>query len=243
MEMEALEGDKNVGEDVVRVLVADDHVIVRQGLKKILAQTPDLVVADEARSGQDVLEKLRTGRWDVLVLEIPLPGPQGLALLRDIKAEHIRLPILVFSRYPEEQYAVMVFEAGAAGYLSKESAPEELITAIRKVARGGKYVSPAFMDKLVSDFGSDLERLRHQTLSERESQVFCMIAGGKRLTQIAQDLGLSVKTVSTHRARVLKKMRMKTNADLIQYALRTGLVKPVADEPSRTVDPRTRVGR
>lgn len=210
---------------MVKVLVADDHVIVREGLKKILAKTPNLVVAGEARSGDDVLEKVRTGQWDVLVLDVALPGDEGLAVLRQIKREYPGLPVLVLSRYAEEQCAIMVLKAGASGYLGKESTPEELIVAIGKVAQGGRYVSPALTDRFVSGFVSDLEEPRHKTLSEREFQVFSMITGGKTLTEIATVLGLSVKTVSTHRTRLLKKMRMKTNADLIHYALRTGLVK------------------
>lgn len=210
---------------MVKVLVADDHAIVREGLKKILAQTPNLVVAGEARNGEDVLEKVRTGQWDVLVLDMTLPGPEGLVILRQVKREYPGLPVLVLSRYAEEQCAIMVLKAGASGYLSKESSPEELIVAIGKLAQGGRYVSPALMDRFVSGLGSNLEEPGHESLSEREFQVFKMIAGGKTLTESARLLGLSVKTVSTHRTRVLKKMRMKTNADLIHYALRTGLIK------------------
>lgn len=210
---------------MVKVLVADDYAIVREGLKKILAQTPNLVVAGEARNGDAVLEKVRTEQWDVLVLDMALPGPEGLVVLRQVKRECPGLPVLVLSRYAEEQYAIMALKAGASGYLSKESTPEELIVAIGKVAQGGRYVSPALMDRFVSGLGSDLEEPRHDTLSEREFQVFKMIAGGKTLTESARLLGLSVKTISTHRSRVLKKMRMKTNADLIHYAIRNGLVK------------------
>lgn len=210
---------------MIRVLVANDHAIVRQGLEKILVDTPDLVVAGEALSGQEALERVRTGQWDVVLLDISLLAPEGLVVLHQIKSEYPGLPVLVFSMYDEEEYVVMVLKAGAAGYLGKESTPDELITAIRKVVQGGKYVSLAFMEKFVSKLGTDLETPRHDTLSDREFQVLCMIAVGKTLTKIAEDLGLSVKTVSTHRTRMLKKMRLKTNAELIRYALRTRLVK------------------
>lgn len=210
---------------MIKILIIDDHAIVRQGLKQILADIPDLVVADGASNGQEALEMVRAGHWDVVVLDISLPGPNGLVVLRQLKSRYPRLPVLVFSMHAEEQYAVRVLKAGAAGYLPKESAPEQLITAIRKVASGGKYVSPALMEKFVSEVGTPLKKPRHETLSDREFQVLCMIGAGKTLTEIAQDLRLSVKTVSTHRTRILKKMQLKNNAVLIHYALRTGLVK------------------
>ena len=210
---------------MIRILVVDDHTIVREGLKQIIADTPDLVVAGEAGNGQEALEKVTAGQWDVVVLDISIPGPNGLVVLQQIKNEHPGLPVLVLSMHGEEQYAMRVLKGGAAGYLTKDSAPDHLITAIRKVARGGKYVSPSLMEKFVSELGRDVEKPQHEILSDREFQVLCMIAGGKTLTGIAGDLGLSVKTVSTHRTRLLKKMGMKNNADIIHYALRNGLVK------------------
>ena len=210
---------------MTKILVVDDHAIVRQGLKQILADTPDLVVAGEASTGQEALEKVRTGQWDVVVLDISLPDRSGLTVLEQLKTQYPDLPVLVLSMHAEEQYAVRVMKAGAAGYLPKESAPDQLVSAIHKVARGGKYVSPTLMEKFVSDLGTDPKKPRHEILSAREFQVLCMIAGGKSLTEIAEDLGVSVKTISTHRTRMLKKMELKTNADLIHYAIRTGLVR------------------
>ena len=210
---------------MTKILVVDDHAIVRQGLKQILADTPDLVVAGEASTGQEALEKVRTGQWDVVILNISLPDRSGVTVLEQLKTQYPDLPVLMLSMHAEEQYAVRVMKAGAAGYLPKESAPDQLVSAIHKVARGGKYVSPTLMEKFVSDLGTDPKKPRHEILSAREFQVLCMIAGGKSLTEIAEDLGVSVKTISTHRTRMLKKMELKTNADLIHYAIRTGLVR------------------
>ncbi|MFQ5931653.1 MAG: response regulator, partial [Nitrospiraceae bacterium] len=158
-------------------------------------------------------------------LDITLPDRSGLTVLEQLKSQHPELPVLVLSMHAEEQYAMRVLKAGAAGYLPKESAPEQLVSAIHKVSRGGKYVSPTLMERFVSELGADPHKPRHEILSGREFQVLCMIAGGKSLTQIAEDLGVSVKTISTHRTRMLKKMHLKTNADVIHYAIRTGLVK------------------
>jgi len=159
------------------------------------------------------------------VLDISLPGANGLVVLQQIKNQFPGVPVLMLSIHAEEQYALRALKAGAAGYLTKETAPQELVTAIQKVAGGGKYVSPSLMEKMVSDLGKDLKKALHETLSDREFQVLCMIATGKGLTEIAEDLDLSVKTVSTHRTRMLKKMRLKHNAELIHYAIRHGLVK------------------
>lgn len=210
---------------MIKVLVVDDHAIVREGLKQILEEAPDLEVAGEASTGEEALEKMHVGHWDVVVLDILLPGINGLVVLEQIKRHSPKLPVLMLSMYGEDQYAVRTLKAGAAGYLTKESAPQELVTAIRKVARGGKYVSPSLMEKMVSGLATDLQKPQHETLSDREFQVLCMIAAGKTLTQIGEDLGLSVKTVSTHRTRMLKKMHLKSNAELIHYAIRYGLVK------------------
>lgn len=210
---------------MIKILVVDDHAIVRQGLKQILAEFPDLEVAGEASDGQQALEKVRKGPWEVVVLDISLPGQNGLVVLEQIKSECPGLPILVLSIHAEEQYAFRALKAGAAGYLTKESAPDQLVSAIQKVAGGGKYVSPLLMEKMISDLGTDPKKLLHETLSDREFQILCMIASGKSLTGIAEDLGLSVKTVSTHRTRILKKMRLKNNAELIHYAIHNGLVK------------------
>ena len=210
---------------MIKILIIDDHAIVREGLKQILVETPDLEVAGEANDGQEALERLRADHWDVVVLDISLPGANGLVVLQQIKNQFPEVPVLILSIHAEEQYALRALKAGAAGYLTKETVPQELVTAIQKVAGGGKYVSPSLMEKMVSDLGKDLKKALHETLSDREFQVLCMIATGKGLTEIAEDLDLSVKTVSTHRTRMLKKMRLKNNAELIHYAIRHGLVK------------------
>jgi two-component system, NarL family, invasion response regulator UvrY len=209
---------------MIKILIADDHSIVREGLKQILSDSPDMVVAGEASSGQEVLAKLQADRWDLVVLDISLPDHNGLEVLGQINSLHPKLPVLILSMHAEEQYIVRALKAGAAGYMTKESAADQLITAIRKVAQGGKYVNPAIAEKLFFDLLEEPVQ-PHKTLSRREYQVFCMIASGKTITEIAQELFLSVKTVSTHRTRILQKMSMSNNAELIRYAIRNGLVK------------------
>jgi two-component system invasion response regulator UvrY len=209
---------------MITILIADDHAIVREGLKQIVADTPDMVVVDEASTGSEVLDKVRKNEYSVVVLDISMPGGDGLNILKQIKKERAKLPVLVLSVHPEEQYAVRVLKAGAAGYLTKESAPGELISAIRKVSCGRKYVSRLFAEKLAFDLLGVGEKPLHEALSDREYQVLCMIASGKRVKEIAGDLCLSVKTVSTYRSRILEKMRMKSNAELTHYAIKCGLV-------------------
>ncbi|MBI3622140.1 MAG: response regulator transcription factor [Nitrospirae bacterium] len=209
---------------MINILIADDHAIVREGLKQILAETHDLVVKGEARNGHEVLHKVRTGAWDVVILDLAMPGPGGLDIVKELKRERPHLPLLVLSIHPEDQYAVRVLQAGASGYMTKESAPEELITAIRKVTAGGKYISQYVAEKLVRNLGRDAERPPHEALSDREYQVMCLIASGKTVKEVATEMALSAKTVSTYRARILEKMKMKSNADLIRYGLRHQLV-------------------
>jgi two-component system invasion response regulator UvrY len=210
---------------MIRIFIADDHAIVREGLKQIVTETSDMVVADEASTGHEVLAKVFKSDYDVLVLDITMPGINGLDVLKQVKSQNPRIPILVLSIHPEEQYAVRVLRAGAAGYLTKDSAPDELITAIRKVSMGGKYVTPTLAEKLASDLESGTERSLHETLSDREYQVLCLIASGKTGTEIGEELFLSEKTVSTYRSRILEKMNMKSNAELIHYAIKHGLVE------------------
>jgi two-component system invasion response regulator UvrY len=207
-----------------KILVVDDHTIVREGLKQILSGVPDIVVAGEASDGNQALDKARKGDYDLLLLDIAMPGVSGLDVLKQLKAEKPDLPILMLSIYPEQQYAVRTLKAGASGYLTKESAPEELIAAIRKVCGGGKYVTSSLAEELASYLKADLERAAHELLSDREYQVVTMIASGKTVTQIADALSLSVKTISTNRSRALKKMGMKTNAELTYYAIKHRLV-------------------
>jgi two-component system invasion response regulator UvrY len=210
---------------MIKILIADDHAIVREGLKQIVAETSDMAVADEASSGHEVLDKVRSNEYTVVVLDISMPGGDGLNILKQIKKEKLKLPVLVLSVHPEEQYAVRVLKAGAAGYLTKESAPGELISAIRRVASGRKYVSSLLAEKLAFDLQSEGETSLHETLSDREFQVMCMIASGKRVKDIGEELCLSVKTISTYRSRILEKMRMKNSAELTHYALKHGLVE------------------
>jgi DNA-binding NarL/FixJ family response regulator len=209
---------------VLKVLVIDDHTIVREGLKQILAAVPDIVVAGEASEGNEALGRIRREDYDLVLLDIAMRGMSGLEVLKQMKAENPDLPVLMLSMYPEEQYAVRTLKAGASGYLTKESAPEELISAIRKVCAGGKYVSSSLAERLVSYLETDTEKPAHELLSDREYQVMLMIASGKTVTEIADELCLSVKTVSTNRSRALKKMGMRTNAEMTYYAIKQGLV-------------------
>lgn len=210
---------------MIKILIADDHAIVREGLKQIVVETSDMVVADEASTGHEVLDKVRNNEYTVVVLDISMPGGDGLNILKQIKRERHKLPVLVLSVHSEEQYAVRALRAGAAGYLTKESAPSELISAIRRVSGGRKYISPLLAEKLALDLESDREKPRHETLSDREYQVMCMIASGKRVKEISEELCLSVKTISTYRSRILEKMRMNNNAELTHYAIKHGLVE------------------
>ncbi len=209
---------------MIRILVTDDHAIVRKGLKQILSDVRDMAVLGEAATGQEAFQKLRRGAFDVVLLDISLPGQNGLEVLKDMQREWPRLPVLILSMHAEEQYAVRAFKAGAAGYLTKASAPEELIGAIRKVASGGRYVTAALAERLAFALREDPGRPPHEALSDREYQVLLMLAGGKTVTEIAGELCLSVKTVSTYRGRIMEKLQMKNNAQLILYAVRQGLV-------------------
>jgi two-component system, NarL family, invasion response regulator UvrY len=209
---------------MLRVLIADDHPVFRRGLKQIIDDTPDMFVADEAIDGWEALHKATIGDYDVVLLDISLPFKNGLDVLSQLKAARPMLPVLMLSMHPEEQYAVRALKTGASGYLTKESAPEEMLSAIRKVSRGGKYVSASLAESLASMLQGDDERLPHESLSNREYQVMCLIASGKSVSEIAQELSLSVKTVSTYRARILKKLRMTNNAELIRYAAKNELV-------------------
>jgi len=209
---------------VIRILIGDDHAIVREGLKQILAETSDMAVAGEAANGQEVLEQVSKNDWDLLLLDIAMPGRGGMDILKHLRSERPELPVLMLSMYPEEQYAVRALKAGASGYLTKESAPEELIASIRKVSQGGKYVSSSLAEKLAVYLETDHEKPVHELLSDREYQVMAMIASGKTVKQIADELSLSVKTISTYRSRTLRKMEMKNNAEITYYAIKQALV-------------------
>ena len=209
---------------MIRVLIADDHAVVRQGLRQILEDTREMLVAGEATNGQEVLAKVRAELWDVVVLDISMPDQSGLDILKQLRVEQPSLPVLVLSMYPEDQYAMRVLKAGGSGYLTKESAPDELVKAVRKVVSGGRYVSSFLAERLAFEIGADPSKLPHETLSDREFQVLRLIAAGKSVSEIAAELFLSVKTISTYRARLLVKMNLGTNAELIQYAIQNHLI-------------------
>jgi len=209
---------------MIKILIADDHAIVREGLKQIVAETSDMDVAGEAANGQQVLEQVRRGDCDLVLLDIAMPGREGLDTLKLLKLEYPKIPVLILSIYPEEQYAMRALKAGASGYLTKESAPEELIAAIRKLSQGGKYISSSLAEKLALRLETDPSKPIHETLSDREYQVMLMIASGKTVKKIADQLSLSVKTISTNRARALRKMGMNNNSEFTYYAIKHGLV-------------------
>jgi len=209
---------------MIKVLIADDHTIVREGLRRIIKDTPDMIVAGEAGSAQEVISKLYDGDYDLVLLDISFPGRNGLDILKQLKCIKPNLPVLVLSMHPEEQYAIRALKAGASGYLTKGSASDELIDAIRKVAKGRKYITPSLAEKLASELEADIDRPLHETLTDREYQVLCMIASGKRAKEIGEELSLSVKTIDTYHARILRKMKMKNNAQLIRYAIKNALV-------------------
>jgi two-component system invasion response regulator UvrY len=209
---------------MLKILIADDHPIVRRGLKQIIDETTDMVVAGEAADGLEVLTKVRVGEYDVVLMDISMPVKNGIDVLAQLKYERPKLPVLMLSMHPEEQYAVQALKAGASGYLTKESAPNELVGAIRKVSTGGKYVSASLAEKLAAIVQKGYEELPHQTLSERELHVMRLIASGKTVSEIAKELSLSVKTISTYRSRILEKMQMKNNAQLTRYAINNSLI-------------------
>ena len=210
---------------MIKVLIADDHAVVRRGLRQILTETSDVLVGGEAATAAEVRQLVAGHRWDVVVLDVNMPGGNGIELLADLRRQHPGLRVLVLTMYPEDQYAVRAIRAGAAGFLTKESAPEKLLEAVRKIAAGGRYVSAELAETLASLVAGESEGAPHQRLSDREFEVFKMLARGRTVSQVAQELGLSVKTVSTHRVRILKKMGMGTNAELTHYAVKNGIVE------------------
>ena len=209
---------------MIKVLIVDDHAIVRQGLKRILAETPDMTVAGEAENGVEALKKTREGEWDVILLDVSMPGRNGVDTLKQIMRENRGGKVLILSMYPEDQYAVRLLKAGAAGYMTKETAPGELVEAIRKVAQGRKYISPALAELLLLELDIDAEKQPHERLSDREYQVFRMLGSGRTASEIASLMSLSVKTISTHRTHILEKMKLKNNAELTLYAIQNGLL-------------------
>ena len=209
---------------MINVLIADDHTVVRQGLKQIISIDPQLNVVGEAANGEEVLALLESLKVDGVVLDITMPGKNGLDVLKELKRKYPTLPVLVLSMHPEDQFAIRIMKAGAAGYLTKECAPEELIGALNKICKGGKYITPELAERLAVFIEDEKGKPLHDNLSDREYQVLRMLALGKTITEIAGELFLSIKTVSTYRTRVLEKMNMSTNAELTRYALQNQLI-------------------
>ena len=209
---------------MLNLLIADDHSIVRRGLRQILDETPDLKVGGEATNGREVMEKVRARSWDALVLDLAMPGSNGLDVLKQVKEHSPSLPVLILSMHEQDQYAARALKAGASGYLPKESAPEELVNAVRRICAGGKYLTVEQVLKLGCLSRNADGQLPHESLSDREFQVLRLIASGKAVSQIGVELKLSVKTVSTYRMRLLEKMRLKNNAELTHYGVKNGLV-------------------
>ena len=209
---------------MIRILIADDHPLLRNGLRQVITQEPDMQVTGEVEESEQVLQYLREQPCDVLILDLMIPGRGGLDILREVRRQFPGLPILILSMYAEEQFAIRSIKAGANGYLSKTNAGPEVIKAIRRVLSGKKYVSPGLAEMLANSLDHDADRPPHEALSDREFQVMCKIASGMTVSQIAAEVALSVKTISTYRARVLEKMNMATNAELTRYAIQNGLV-------------------
>lgn len=205
--------------NMINVLIADDHPLVREGIKEVINKASDIVIAGEASNGPEVLGKLSERQFDLVLLDIAMPGRGGIDVLKDIKGTFPGLPVLILSMYPEDQYAVRSLRAGAAGYLNKECATQQLVEAIRKTASGGRFVSFGLAEKLAGDLSKGIEALPHKNLSDREFQVMHLIGSGKAPSEIAEELGLSIKTVGTYRSRILEKMGMKNNSQLMLYVL------------------------
>jgi DNA-binding NarL/FixJ family response regulator len=209
---------------VIHILVADDHPLVRRGVRNLLEETFSSIQVGEAADGPETLQKVRQQQWDLVILDIGLPGRGGLEVLSDLRTFSRRPPVIIQSMYPEEQYAVRALKTGAAGYLTKQSASEELIAAVRKVLRGGRYITSSLAERLASELAGDYSRPLHELLSNRELAVLCLLASGKTVKQVAAELALSVKTISTYRSRILKKTGLSSTAELIRYCFQHNLV-------------------
>lgn len=210
---------------MIRILIADDHAIVRSGLKQILEENHEMKVVAEHDNGIEVLKWLRNNDCDVVLLDISMPGKSGIDVIKQLHEEKPKLPVLVISIYPEDQYAVRLIKAGAYGYLTKESAPEVVVDAVRHLASGKKYISPSVAEMLANEFDTLNEKPLHETLSDREYQIFLLLASASTATEIADALGLSVKTISTYRSRILEKMHLRNNAELMRYAVENNLAE------------------
>jgi DNA-binding NarL/FixJ family response regulator len=210
---------------MIKLLIADDHPIVREGLKQIIRNAPDIIISGEANDGIEVLSKIKKENYDVILLDISMPRKNGIEILNEIRKEKIKSRILILSIHPEEQYAMRALKAGAYGYLTKDSVPNELISAIKKVSMGEKYISLSLTEKLVDNLRVGLDKTPHEVLSNREYQVMLLLASGKSMQGIAKELFLSVKTVSTYKTRILKKMKMKNTFEIIYYAIKNKLIE------------------
>ncbi len=210
---------------MLRILLCDDHPILREGLKKILLQQSDIKIIEEAGSGAELLEKSAASRYDVIILDITLPDMNGLDVLKNLQSTDNSAGVLVLSMHPEEQYATRALKAGAAGYMQKESAPAELVSAVRRIANGGKYVTASLAEKLAFELQGTEDKAPHEVLSDREYQVLCLLASGKGIKEIAMELGLSAPTIATYRSRVLTKLELTSTVDLVRYALAHKLVE------------------
>jgi len=209
---------------LIRVLIADDHLVVREGLKRIFEKASQIEVAGEARDGRETLDKFESTACDVVLLDINMPGPNWLEVLKELKSRKPQVPVIILSMHKEEEYIIRALKAGASGYLTKESAMDELVQAVRKVAQGGKYVSSSVAEKIISYFDRDTEVPLHRSLSDREYEVMCLLSRGMKTREIAKKLFLSPNTVSTYRARILAKMNMKSIPELVQYAMKHKLL-------------------
>ncbi len=209
---------------MIRILIADDHIVVRKGLRQILAEEFTDAFIEDVPDAEELITKVIKEKWDVVISDLTMPGKSGLDALQFIKQNYPSLPVLILSIHPEEQYAIRVLKAGAAGYLSKDTAPDELVNAVRRVLQGKKYITLSIAEKIADTFDQDNDKKLHEILSDREFNVFKMIAAGKAVSEIAESLSLSVTTVSTYRARIMTKMNMKTNANLTLYAIENNLL-------------------
>lgn len=208
----------------IKILIADDHAIVREGLKQIVAEEKDMIVAGEAENGEHLLQLLDKEDWHIVILDINMPDRNGLELLKDIKTRYSSLPVLILSMFSEEQYGIRAIKAGASGYLKKVSAPDELVKAIRKIVSGKKYITETLAEKLADNLGEPKTTLSHEKLSDREFEIMCSIAQGKSAEEIADELAISINTFYTYRNRILEKLSMKSNVEITQYAIRNGLI-------------------
>ena len=209
---------------MIKILIADDHAIVREGLKQIVAEESDMRVASEASNSNELFDLIGKDKFDIVILDISMPGRSGLEALKDLKKSHPQLPVLILSMFSEDQYGLRAIKAGASGYLKKASAPTELVNAIRKIVDGGRYINQSLAEKLAAEYVPDKKELIHDNLSDRELQIMCLIASGKSAEGIANELSISIHTVYTYRNRILEKMNLKSNVELTQYAIQNNLI-------------------